>query len=207
MKLKHESVVPYSRKARPSQCLASASGLARIGSSCGEWRYRLGVRTHGSQPWNPGSIPGTATILRSRSHAKDALRSCEAAEEGLIGLASFGWQAQPLVTQKHVARNALRVEDLWSFSGRRACWAAIVLKRFVYVLKNHETPPRYYTGATSDVRARHAYHNAGRCFHTAKYGPWTIDVVVEFADEQRALAFERYLKSGSGVAFAQRHLR
>jgi hypothetical protein len=33
------------------------------------------------------------------------------------------------------------------------------------------------------------------------------DVLVEFADERRALAFERYLKSGSGVAFAKRHLR
>jgi len=32
-------------------------------------------------------------------------------------------------------------------------------------------------------------------------------IVIEFADERRALMFERYLKSGSGVAFAQRHLR
>jgi hypothetical protein len=31
--------------------------------------------------------------------------------------------------------------------------------------------------------------------------------VVEFADERRAVAFERYLKSGSGVAVAIRHLR
>jgi hypothetical protein len=29
------------------------------------WRYRLGARTSGSQPENPGSIPGTATILLS----------------------------------------------------------------------------------------------------------------------------------------------
>jgi hypothetical protein len=29
------------------------------------------------------------------------------------------------------------------------------------------------------------------------------DVVIEFAEERRALAFERYLKSGSGVAFAR----
>ncbi len=28
-----------------------------------EWRYRLGVRTEGSQPSNPGSIPGSATIF------------------------------------------------------------------------------------------------------------------------------------------------
>ena len=50
-------------------------------------------------------------------------------------------------------------------------------------------------------------HNAGDCRHTAKYRPWSIDMVVEFADERRAVAFERYLKSGSGVAFAKRHLR
>ena len=80
-------------------------------------------------------------------------------------------------------------------------------KRFVYVLRNAEVPPRYYTGITSDVVKRHAEHNAGNCVHTAKHRPWSIDVVIEFADERRALAFERYLKSGSGVAFAQRHLR
>ena len=80
-------------------------------------------------------------------------------------------------------------------------------KRFVYVLKNNESPQRYYTGITSDVARRTAAHNAGNCVHTAKYRPWCVDLVVEFRDEDRAVAFERYLKSGSGVAFAQRHLR
>ena len=80
-------------------------------------------------------------------------------------------------------------------------------KRFVYVLKNSEVPPRYYTGIASDVAKRHADHNAGCSVHTAKYRPWSVDVVIEFADEPRALAFERYLKSGTGVAFACRHLR
>jgi predicted GIY-YIG superfamily endonuclease len=82
-----------------------------------------------------------------------------------------------------------------------------MLKRYVYVLKNHASPPRYYTGVTSDVPTRHAEHNAGRCTHTSKYRPWSIDVVIEFPNERRAVAFERYLKSGSGVAFAQRHFR
>jgi putative endonuclease len=82
-----------------------------------------------------------------------------------------------------------------------------VLKRFVYVLKNAETPGRYHTGVSSHVARRHAEHNAGNCTHTAKYRPWSVDVVIEFADERRAVAFERYLKSGSGVAFANRHLR
>jgi putative endonuclease len=81
------------------------------------------------------------------------------------------------------------------------------MKRFVYVLKNADDPPRYYLGLTSDVKRRLGEHNAGSCTHTAKYLPWCIDVVVEFADERRAIALERYLKSGSGVAFAHRHLR
>jgi putative endonuclease len=56
------------------------------------------------------------------------------------------------------------------------------------------------------VAARIGIHNTGST-HSAKYGPWVIDLVIEFSDERRAIAFERYLKSGSGVAFAQRHLR
>ena len=80
-------------------------------------------------------------------------------------------------------------------------------KRFVYVLKNNESPQRYYTGLTSDVARRTAEHNAGSCVHTAKYRPWCVDLVIEFPNEDRAVAFERYLKSGSGVAFSQRHLR
>jgi putative endonuclease len=82
-----------------------------------------------------------------------------------------------------------------------------LMKRFVYVLKSRSTPTRYYTGLTSNVAARLDAHNAGHCAHTASGRPWETDVVVEFTDEARAVSFERYLKSGSGVAFANRHLR
>jgi putative endonuclease len=77
----------------------------------------------------------------------------------------------------------------------------------VYVLKNESDPPRYYTGLTSHLAGRLAAHNAGRVPHTADGKPWIVDVVVEFADERRAIALEKYLKSGSGGAFAKRHLR
>ena len=80
-------------------------------------------------------------------------------------------------------------------------------KRFVYVIKAETHSERYYTGLTSDVKSRVEAHNAGRCRHTAPSRPWRLDVVVEFADERRAVAFEQYLKSGSGNAFAMRHLR
>ena len=75
----------------------------------------------------------------------------------------------------------------------------------VYVLKSRNHPGRYYTGLTSNVPARLGDHNAGRCTHTASRTPWDLDVVIEFADQGRAIAFEKYLKSGSGVAFAKRH--
>jgi predicted GIY-YIG superfamily endonuclease len=80
-------------------------------------------------------------------------------------------------------------------------------KRIVYILKNEAQPPCYYTGLTSDLPARLDAHNAGRCRHTARGRPWQIDVILEFADEPRAVAFERYLKSGAGCAFAARHFR
>ena len=81
-------------------------------------------------------------------------------------------------------------------------------RRFVYVLKNHDNPPRYYTGLTSDVAKRLREHNEGTSTHTTASGrPWRVDVIVEFSDEIRAMRFERYLKSGSGCAFARRHLR
>jgi putative endonuclease len=78
---------------------------------------------------------------------------------------------------------------------------------FVYIIGSRRDAGRYYTGLTSDVTARLAAHNAGRCTHTAKATPWTLVVVIEFAEERRAIDFEKYLKSGSGAAFSQRHLR
>jgi predicted GIY-YIG superfamily endonuclease len=80
-------------------------------------------------------------------------------------------------------------------------------KRIVYVLRSENTPTRYYTGLTSDIAARLAAHNAGRVPHTADGKPWIIDLVIEFSDQRRAVAFEKYLKSGSGHEFARRHLR
>ena len=83
----------------------------------------------------------------------------------------------------------------------------VLAKRFVYILKNDWQPARYYTGVTSQVAARVRAHNAGLCAATKAAGPWQVDVVIAFPNERRALAFERYLKSGSGVALAKSHLR
>ncbi len=75
----------------------------------------------------------------------------------------------------------------------------------VYVLKSVADGTHYYVGSTADVSVRLAEHNAGICPHTAKYRPWRLHVRIDLPDQKRAAAFERYLKSGSGRAFARRH--
>lgn len=77
---------------------------------------------------------------------------------------------------------------------------------YVYILRSLEHPERYYVGVTSDLRARLKRHNAGEVSHTSKYTPWEIKTYVGFSDEKQAFAFEKYLKSASGRAFATKRL-
>ena len=77
--------------------------------------------------------------------------------------------------------------------------------RFVYILRSEREPDRHYVGITSNVVRRLAWHNDGLNVHTARSRPWIVVVSMDFADEQIARRFERYLKSGSGRAFAKRH--
>ncbi|MFZ5616820.1 MAG: GIY-YIG nuclease family protein [Pseudomonadota bacterium] len=75
---------------------------------------------------------------------------------------------------------------------------------YVYILESLGDPGRFYEGVTKDLKSRLADHNAGEVFHTAKYKPWKIKNYFAFSDPVKAHAFERYLKSGSGRAFAKR---
>jgi putative endonuclease len=58
---------------------------------------------------------------------------------------------------------------------------------------------------TNDPARRLDEHNGGKSVHTNKYRPWKLMVSIGFADAAKAVAFERYLKSGSGRAFAKKH--
>jgi putative endonuclease len=78
-------------------------------------------------------------------------------------------------------------------------------KSIVYILRSVAEPTRPYIGLTNDLPARLDAHNAGRCTHTARYRPWEVLAAIHLADEPTAIRFERYLKSGSGRAFAKRH--
>lgn len=89
----------------------------------------------------------------------------------------------------------------------RATWADVDSQRTVYILQSERDPTRFYTGVTADIAQRLAAHNAGLSKHTSKWMPWRVVLEMTFLHASDAFAFERYLKSGSGVAFAQKHLR
>ena len=76
---------------------------------------------------------------------------------------------------------------------------------YVYVLRSERFPDRYYTGVTSNVARRLEVHNSGGSQHTCQLRPWKLVVCLQFDNEASALAFEKYLKTGSGRAFSKRH--
>ena len=77
----------------------------------------------------------------------------------------------------------------------------------VYQIRSQTIPSQYYTGITTELDHRLADHNAGKSPHTSKYAPWTLVASVYIPDREKAYAFEKYLKSGSGRAFSTRHFR
>jgi putative endonuclease len=77
---------------------------------------------------------------------------------------------------------------------------------YVYLLRSEDHPAQTYIGLTSDLRARLEKHNSGGSPHTAKFRPWKLAHYSAFHGRERAAEFEAYLKSGSGRAFAKRHL-
>jgi predicted GIY-YIG superfamily endonuclease len=75
----------------------------------------------------------------------------------------------------------------------------------VYILQSEVEPDRHYVGITNDPERRLGEHNSGQSIHTNKPKPWKLTVTVAFEDASKAAAFERYLKSGPGRAFARKH--
>ena len=76
---------------------------------------------------------------------------------------------------------------------------------YVYLLRSTHSTDRRYVGLTNDLKRRLGEHNSGKSRHTAEFTPWQLVTYVAFSDERSAGRFERYLKSGSGHAFAKRH--
>ena len=77
--------------------------------------------------------------------------------------------------------------------------------KYVYLLRSVTFPARFYVGCTMDLRRRFREHNSDLSIHTKKFVPWDLVNYFAFSDHAEAFAFERYLKTGSGRAFAKKH--
>jgi predicted GIY-YIG superfamily endonuclease len=77
---------------------------------------------------------------------------------------------------------------------------------YVYLIESLSAQGERYVGITADLKQRLQEHNAGKSSHASKFRPWKLTAYIAFADRAKADAFERYLKSGSGHAFASKRL-
>ena len=77
---------------------------------------------------------------------------------------------------------------------------------YVYMLRSIPYPNQTYIGFTENLKSRLTAHKKGQSPHTSRYKPWELATYLAFKDRSRALAFEKYLKSHSGKAFANKRL-
>ena len=75
---------------------------------------------------------------------------------------------------------------------------------YVYLLRSLKDSSKTYIGYTTDIEQRLETHNAGRSPHTKQDKPWKLVTYIAFESEIKALEFEKYIKVGSGHAFAKR---
>jgi putative endonuclease len=76
---------------------------------------------------------------------------------------------------------------------------------YVYILRSINYPDETYVGVTHNVERRLKEHNLGRSSYTYRLRPWRVEPTIWFSNFEKALAFEDYLKSGSGRAFRNTH--
>ena len=74
----------------------------------------------------------------------------------------------------------------------------------VYILKC--VNGQYYTGYTANITNRLKAHNNGEVLFTKDKLPVELVHLSLFANKLKAYDFERYLKSGSGIAFRNKRI-
>jgi putative endonuclease len=76
---------------------------------------------------------------------------------------------------------------------------------FVYILQSQKDSS-LYVGSTENVKQRLAEHNSGKAKYSNSKRPYVLKWFCAFPNKAFALKFEKYLKQGSGFAFARKHL-
>jgi predicted GIY-YIG superfamily endonuclease len=77
---------------------------------------------------------------------------------------------------------------------------------YVYLIRSIKFPNQKYIGMTEDLKNRLKQHNSGESYHTSKFKPWKLINYIAFSSKNAAIDFEKYLKTGSGQSFSNRHL-
>lgn len=73
---------------------------------------------------------------------------------------------------------------------------------YVNLLRSLKNPSRTYIGVTTNLKQRLVTHNSGGSINTKLDRPWKLVVYLAFDSEQKE--FEKYIKVGSGHAFAKK---
>ncbi|MFH1542484.1 MAG: GIY-YIG nuclease family protein [bacterium] len=76
---------------------------------------------------------------------------------------------------------------------------------YTYILRSLKTG-RLYKGWTHNLEMRLKTHETLPCHTDKTDGPFELVWYCAFKDKFKALAFEKYLKSGSGRAFTNKRL-
>ena len=75
---------------------------------------------------------------------------------------------------------------------------------YVYLIKLRDST--IYTGSTMNLQARMLKHETGNVLATKGKRPLKMLYYCAFDTKKTALSFEKYLKTGSGQAFRNKHL-
>ena len=76
---------------------------------------------------------------------------------------------------------------------------------YVYIIQSKKDKS-YYTGLTENLKRRLTEHNQGSVRFTLSKRPYMLVWYSAFLSKEKALEFEKYLKVGSGFAFARKRL-
>jgi len=82
----------------------------------------------------------------------------------------------------------------------------LIIELFMYYIYSLKCKNGYYIGCTNDLKDRIYRHQNGYVPATAKRLPIELEFYFAIRNKYKAFEFEKYLKSGSGRAFAKRHL-
>lgn len=77
---------------------------------------------------------------------------------------------------------------------------------YVYLLRSINNSQKTYIGYTTNLEQRLATHNSGGSIYTKDDRPWSLVVSISFDSQEKAKGFEKYIKVGSGAAFASKRL-